>query len=79
MSKTRSGLRQEDHHAEQLRKVLDAAKRNELASFIQAAFGIVNPGVEYKHNFTLRRSRITSSSAAAARLGGSSSPCRPAI
>jgi predicted phage terminase large subunit-like protein len=50
MSK-RIGLRQEDHDPEHLRKVLDAAKRNELASFIQAAFGIVNPGVEYKHNF----------------------------
>jgi predicted phage terminase large subunit-like protein len=44
-------LRQEEHDPEQLRKVLDAAKRSELASFIQAAFGIVNPGVEYKHNY----------------------------
>lgn len=51
MSKKRPRLRQEDHDPEHLRKVLDAAKRNELASFIQAAFGIVNPGVEYKHNF----------------------------
>jgi hypothetical protein len=37
MSKTRSGLRQEDHDPQQLRKVLDAAKRNDLASFIQHA------------------------------------------
>ena len=51
MSKKRARLRQEDHDPKHLRKVLDAAKRNELASFIQAAFGIVNPGAEYKHNF----------------------------
>jgi hypothetical protein len=44
MSKKRARLRQEDHDPKHLRKVLDAAKRNELASFIQAAFGIVNPG-----------------------------------
>jgi predicted phage terminase large subunit-like protein len=51
MSRKRGGLRQEDHDPEHLRKVLEAAKRNELASFIQAAFGIVNPGGLYKHNF----------------------------
>ena len=51
MSKKRSGLRQEDHDPEQLRLVLDAAQRTELASFIQTAFHIVNPGVEYKHNY----------------------------
>jgi predicted phage terminase large subunit-like protein len=51
MNNKMSGLRKENHNPEQLRKVLDAAKRNELASFIQAAFGIVNPGVEYKHNY----------------------------
>jgi hypothetical protein len=50
MSRQRGGLRLEDHDPEQLRKVLDAAKRNELATFIQAAFGILNPGVVYKHN-----------------------------
>src|SRR5690349_18150211 len=44
-------LRLEDHDPEQVRKVLDTAKRQELASFIQAAFGIVNPEVEYKHNY----------------------------
>jgi hypothetical protein len=47
----RGGLRQEDHDPEQLRKVLDAARRTDLASFIQAAFGIVNPNREYKHNY----------------------------
>ncbi len=51
MSKRSNGLRQEDHDPEHLRKVLDAAKRNELPSFIQAAFGIVNPGVAYQHNY----------------------------
>jgi predicted phage terminase large subunit-like protein len=51
MSRKRAGLRQEDHDPEQLRQVLYAAKRTELASFIQAAFGILNPGVVYKHNY----------------------------
>jgi hypothetical protein len=51
MSNRRRGLRQESHDPEHLRKVLDAAKRTELASFTQAAFGIVNPSVEYKHNY----------------------------
>ena len=51
MSNRRRGLRQENHDPEHLHKVLDAAKRTELASFTQAAFGIVNPSVEYKHNY----------------------------
>jgi predicted phage terminase large subunit-like protein len=33
---------------------LDFAKRNDLTSFIRAAFRIVNPGVEYKHNFHIK-------------------------
>src|SRR3974377_134818 len=51
MSKKRGGLRQEDHDPGQLRQVLNADKRTQLASFIQTAFGIVNPGGLYKHNF----------------------------
>ena len=51
MNRKRGGLRQEDHDPEQLRQAIDFAKRKELASFIQAAFGILNPGVKYKHNY----------------------------
>jgi predicted phage terminase large subunit-like protein len=51
MSKKRGGLRQEDHDPAELRRVLEVAKRTDLATFIETAFGIVNPGVTYKHNF----------------------------
>ena len=81
MSKKRARLPQEDHDPKHLRKVLDAAKRNELASFIQAAFGIVNPGAEYKHDELAPRlhSAISSSDAVSVRLDGLSSLSRPAI
>ena len=51
MSDKRRGLRQEDHDPAELRRALDAAKRTDLATFIETAFGIINPGVAYRHNF----------------------------
>ena len=51
MSDNRRGLRQEDHDPAELRRALDAAKRTDLATFIETAFGIINPGVAYRHNF----------------------------